>query len=47
MHEHRLVIEHIFGTELQRLGSFPNGAPTVERIYGAFKHLYTPLRVQT
>jgi menaquinone-specific isochorismate synthase len=41
MHEHRLVIEHI-SSELARFGQASVGA-TVERVYGALKHLYTPL----
>jgi menaquinone-specific isochorismate synthase len=41
MHEHRLVIGHIC-SELARFGEASMGR-TAERVYGALKHLYTPL----
>ncbi|MGZ3722597.1 MAG: chorismate-binding protein [Bdellovibrionales bacterium] len=44
MHEHNLVIEHI-SAELTRWGT-PEVGDTIERSYGALKHLYTPLQVR-
>jgi menaquinone-specific isochorismate synthase len=41
MHEHRLVVRHIEG-ELKFFGDSRIGQ-TTERVYGALKHLYTPL----
>ena len=43
MHEHRLVIEHLT-VELRRWGE-PDVGQTIERTFGAIKHLYTPITV--
>lgn len=44
MHEHGLVIEHI-ANELKHFG-VPVVGETVEKVYGALKHLYTPITLR-